>query len=74
MSGMNKKTAPKNKAKAVGGLNATGAATNMHIPGEVAPEANVAPNGHCLTVADGEMARPNTGAPCADGRDDDRTE
>ena len=32
-------------------------------------DANVAPEGHCVFTAHAEDARPDTGAPCMDGRD-----
>lgn len=33
------------------------------------PDANVAPEGHCLTAAYPESTRLDTGEPCDDGRD-----
>ena len=33
------------------------------------PEANVDPDGHCTLTATPEHVRPDTGAPCLDGRD-----
>lgn len=33
------------------------------------PDANVGMFGHCIQPAHAEDARPDTGAPCADGRD-----
>jgi hypothetical protein len=33
------------------------------------PDDNVDQDGHCVTPAYAEAAGPNSGAPCADGRD-----
>lgn len=59
MQHADKKDSRKNKDRPLPDTN-----TNAELP-----EANVSEDGHCITTQDGEMARPNSGGPCKDGRD-----
>ncbi len=45
------------------------AVTSPYTTSEELPDANVASDGHCLLTETAEQTRPDTGAPCEDGRD-----
>lgn len=66
MNTENKNTAPQQNTQQLSPSDK--AATQPLTDGQL-PEANVGLAGRCIQPAHSEVARPDTGAPCADGRD-----